>query len=122
MAYHFRDENADTEQIDCWLDRLNQAIQHWSDRWLGQDDLPQARLCLLKDEGPLTVYDSRSGEEVYTELTDDEMRVLERLDTPQALTRLQAEFGVATDAMLDRFRAQGWVFEENRRLVSLVIL
>ena len=122
MAYHFRDKNADTEHIDAWLDRLNAAVQHWSTRWLGQDGQPQARLCLLQDDGPLTVYDSRSGRESYVELTDEEMRLLERLEKPQAVNRLKDEFGEATDGMLDRFRAQGWVFEENRRLVSLVIV
>jgi len=120
LAYHFNDNNADVDYINSWLDRLNAAIAQWTQRWLGNDGRPPAQLCFASDETSWAVYDSRSGEPVETEITDPQKSVLEALNKPHTLERLQNKFGADARAMLDTFLAHGWIFEENNRYLSLV--
>ena len=118
-ALHFIDENADTAHIDAWLDRFGDAIRLWTDRWLARDGLPQARLTLMDHEGEPMVYDSRSGEETFTSLRPAEADLITFLEEPRAQSSIEKEFGDA-GTLLDSFRERGWIFEENRRLMSLL--
>jgi len=120
LAYHFVDCNADTAHINSWLDRLNAAVTRWTERWLGTDDHPQARLCFASDDVGWAVYDSRSGQETETEISETEKRILDALDRPGALPHLQTEFGADAEAAVNVFRERGWLFEEDGRFLSLV--
>ena len=120
LAYHFLDSGADTAHIDAWLDRLNASIAHWTARWLGNDDRPQARLCFASDDAGWAVYDSRSGREIRTGISETEKRMLDTLDRPGSIPRLRNEFGAGTETMLDHLRDRGWLFEERGRMLSLV--
>ncbi len=120
LAYHFVDGNADNARIKAWLDRLDSAIEQWTYRWLGTDDKPQARLCFASDDESWAVYDSRAGEEVETEISNAEKRMLDALDHPQTTAQLQHAFGPTAAPVLDTFRRRAWLFEEDDRVLSLV--
>ena len=120
LAYHFTDNNADVDLINAWLDRLNAAVALWTERWLGSDEKPQAQLCFASDDTSWAVYDSRSGDPIETEVSEMEKSVLEALNKPHTLERLESEFGTEVQAMLDAFESRGWLFEENNRYLSLV--
>ncbi len=120
LAYHFDDCNRDPHRMNAWLDRLNDAVAAWTQRWLGADAKPQARLCFAGDDTGWAVYDSRDGEESETELSELEKRLLDYLDRPSTFVKLEAEFGSGVESTLATFRARGWLFEENGRALSLV--
>lgn len=120
LAYHFVDDNADVAHMDAWLNRLNAAIGKWTARWLAQDGEPQARLCFSTDDTSWAVYDSRSGQEIETDLSDTEKCMLDALDEPCAVAMLRKTFGIGAEDMLHRFQERGWLFEDRGRFISLV--
>jgi magnesium-protoporphyrin IX monomethyl ester (oxidative) cyclase len=120
LAYHFVDRNADTDRIDDWLDRFNTSIAQRTRRWLGSDDQPQARLCFAGDETEWAVYDSRSGMESETTISELDKQVLNSLSTPRSLAQLCDDFGNEAEAALKRFRDHDWIFTENERFLSLI--
>lgn len=120
LAYHFDDANADHTQINVWLDRLGAAVDQWTRHWLGRDANPQARLCFASDDDTWAVYDSRSGQELETEITATEKRLLEALNHPQTVAQLQHAFGADAAPILDTLRTRGWLFEEDDHFLSLV--
>jgi ribosomal peptide maturation radical SAM protein 1 len=120
LAYHFTDGNADTEHINAWLDRLNAAVEQWTQRWLGSDEQPPAQLCFASDDTSWAVYDTRTGDPLETEITETEKRILDALNRPHTLERLQDEFGDDIENTVAVFRSHGWLFEENGRYLSLV--
>lgn len=120
LAYHFDDVHRDTELINAWLGRLNAAIAQWTQRWLGGDGCPKAQLCFVSDDVGWAVYDSREQDAVWTEINATEKRLLDALDRPRSLGKLDAEWGANLATLLARFRARGWLFEEDDRMLSLV--
>jgi len=106
--------------MDAWLNRLNAAIGKWTARWLAQDGEPQARLCFSTDDTSWAVYDSRSGQEIETDLSDTEKCMLDALDEPCAVAMLRKTFGIGAEDMLHRFQERGWLFEDRGRFISLV--
>jgi len=120
LAYHFNDNNADTDHINSWLERLNEAISAWTERWLGTDEKPQAQLCFASDDVSWAVYDTRSGNPLETEISDTEKQVLDALNHPQTLAQLKDSFGPDVDKMVCTFRSRNWLFKEDSRFLSLV--
>jgi ribosomal peptide maturation radical SAM protein 1 len=126
IATHFVNRNADAEQVDACLVRLNEVVGQWRARWLGSDGLPQARLCLLEGEGPESVYDSRSGEELEQDLSVVAKQILVQLERPARVADVaQALVDVSADVLAREMAwliERGWVFEEEGRYLNLVIL
>jgi len=120
LAYNFVDRNADTAHIETWLDRLNSATSQWSQRWHGSDEMPQARLCFASDELGYAVYDSRNGQEIETEINATEKLMLDALNRPSSKASLLENFGSITTKSLDKFKKNGWLFEENGVSLSLI--
>lgn len=120
MAYHFTDCNQDAAHINSWLDRLNDSVEQWTRRWMGTDNKPQAQLRFLAHSGGLAVYDSRTGEEIETDISETERSILDALNHPLTVPELQTESGADSHATLALFRERGWLFEENGRFLSLV--
>jgi len=120
LAYHFDDANEDHAHVNMWLDRLNAAVDQWTRQWMGTDGIPQARLCFASDDETWAIYDSRSGDELETEISAVEKRLLDALNRPRTIAQLQHEFGADTAPMLNDLRTRGWLFEEDDRFLSLV--
>lgn len=123
IAFHFVDENADTEKIDDWLDRLNEAVLFWRGRWFGTDGKEKSRLCFAGQAGAPAIYDSRSGTGVTYRISRLCEEILDVLEAPTGMGALQTRFG-GTPALgneLAFIREKGFVFEEDGRLSSLVI-
>lgn len=125
LAYHFVDRNADTKRMDYWLERLNTDVQRWRTRWLGEDGMPQARLCLVGEGDDWSVYDSRSGIEEETPVSAITRKMLEAMaDTPRDALFLEKSMADVSGANVEQEVAlildKGWAFEENGRMLNLV--
>ncbi len=125
IAQHFLDRKAITEVQDAWLARVNEAVSHWRDRWLGGDGKPQARLCFLEDEGGASVYDSRSGDEREHDLTPQAELMLRHLERPATIEdvaeALEEISGLDAAREIAYLNNRGLLFEENGRYMSLVL-
>jgi ribosomal peptide maturation radical SAM protein 1 len=123
LAFLFVDEHADTGTIDDWLDRLNGAVQLWRTRWFNTDGQEEARLCFAEEAGAPAIYDSRSGTEVTYRISGLCEELLAVLEMPTGPEDLKARFGngPVLDHELAFLREKGFVFEEDGRLLSLVV-
>ena len=111
--------------MDYWLERLNTDVQRWRTRWLGEDGLPQARLCLVGEGDDWSVYDSRNGIEEETPVSAITRMVLEAMaDTPRDAMFLEKSMADVSGANVEQEVAlildKGWAFEENGRMLNLV--
>ena len=109
IAIKFRDANADTDRMNDWLLKLNDAVARWRERWLSE-----ARLCLVRDGGAAFVYDSRDGKPMQHALDATTLAALELLEQPRPATEVSGE-------ALTFLRERGLVFEEDGRCLSLVV-
>jgi ribosomal peptide maturation radical SAM protein 1 len=113
LAYHFMTHDPRLYvPMARWRPKLQQAVDHWRDRYLGSDG--QARAELYRDGHD--VVDTRSGRLVRHQLSEAEAAVLARLDAPRT-----AESIDAPAAIIDSLRAKGLLFEEDGRLLDLVL-
>ena len=124
ISNHFVDRNSNVPIMDQWLEKLNKVVHDWRIRWQGRDSKPQARLCFIEDEGSYCVYDSRSGTEIEHPVSETARRILKELEKPtrpqelaQALCRIPDE---TIKQEMNLLIAQGLLFEENGRYLSLV--
>lgn len=126
MAYFFRDRGACTYQDAAFasVGEVNQLVERWQARKAGDGGEAPVLELRVRDDGSPHVLDTRSG--AAAELAVDEvmLRLLERLSSPvteEALVRAEAS-EEAVRSRLDLLRAHGMLFEEDGRLISLVVL
>ena len=119
IASHFVDRRADAERLDRALDALNDAIRTWRRRWLSEDGLGEARLCLLAEDDRTMVYDSRRGRAVTYAIGAMEASLLAFLDHPRSEAEVAAHAPDAA-AHLGHFRQRELLFEEDGQLMSLL--
>lgn len=124
IANHFVDRNSNANIIDGWLEKLNNVVRDWHTRWLGGDNKPQARLCLIEEGGSYHVYDSRSGAEIEHPVSKTAKLILNELEKPartkelaRALCSIPAE---EVEREINLMLEQGLLFEENGQYLSLV--
>ena len=123
VAYHFVDRKGDQERLETWLDQLNKAIEQWWLRWRNSDQLEEAQLQVLEDGEQLYIYDSRAGTAHYEPIKRDLKEILEYLETPRNWRQTISRFGEARAGKAREFlHDSGFVFEEEGRVMSLVIL
>jgi magnesium-protoporphyrin IX monomethyl ester (oxidative) cyclase len=126
IANHFVDRNSNADELDQWLEWLNEKVSHWRARWLGADGRPQARLCRLEGDTPLCVYDSRTGEEIRHEVSAVAQRILEHLERPAGRADVARALhdvpGDVLESEMDSLVERGWLFEEQERYLSLVVM
>ena len=124
IAYHFVDRNSRQEPINRWLNRLNDAICQWWIRWENRDDRDEAQLCLVRGNGDLSIYDSRSGSAFeYPDQIRSRQRFSKYLETPRRSKHVASKFGAErAERELAFLREKDLLFEENGRLISLVIV
>jgi ribosomal peptide maturation radical SAM protein 1 len=123
LAYRYVDTNKSPDWLDAWLDRLNALIRCWRQRWDGVDGTSPAQLCITEAENRFQVYDTRSGEALWSALTPFAHRLLSFLETPATVSEMMAHCAAAEEQILEQlhlFRAHGWLFEEDGKSMSLV--
>lgn len=125
LAFHFVDDGADQDTIDRWLDRLNERVRYWRQRWFHEDGAEEARLCFLEEPHASTVYDSRSGTPREYVLDAVEVALLKALVRPMSLEALAAACpDISTsdgEQVLPSLLERGLVFEEDGCYLSLVV-
>ena len=127
LAYFFRDRGAGTYQDSAFanLGEVNQLVEQWRARCAptvgSGGPVLEVR---LRDDGSRWIVDKRS--DPARELAVDEvmLRLLKGLDAPVTEeTLLRAEgSSEAVGARLELLREQGMLFEEDGRIISLVLL
>lgn len=126
VAYFFEDRNYQSQYLShvaAWQPRLAEAVALWRGRYRGADGKPAGRLAL--ERGGAAVVDTRSGHAVEHRLEAVDADVLEALylkgwpkeKVPQQVDAPEAAVAEA----VERLGALGLLFEENGRLMSLVI-
>lgn len=121
MAYHFVDEQADSDRLHAWLDRLNELVQTWRSRKQGQDGLPPAQLFLFEKDHQTWIHDTRSGETSTYSVDPNDAKVLTFLNQTRSREQVATEFGTgAGNTVLTRLQDRGLLFEEGDRMLSLV--
>ncbi len=144
LAHKFMNTRADPEKIRWWMTELTRAINSWRARWLNSDGQEQARLCLIEDDDETVVYDSRGGAASEYPLSHGALKILRFLENARTIDEVEAGVGgiqaglrrsscsengasvevpgldVSSEvaALLER----GLLFEENGRLLSLVVM
>jgi ribosomal peptide maturation radical SAM protein 1 len=127
IAYDFTDQNLDAPYLAAlgqWIDRIRERIDYWQRRWQDGEPLPP-RLFLREAGGRPVVHDSRHGRVVETPIPASMRRLLARLEGPCLVSSLAGEDGAGGAADLARDlalgRANGWLFAEGEKIMSLVL-
>ena len=123
--YEFQDVNLSDYKIAVakWFARVKEQIDAWKARW--RDGRPAPQLYLKGEGDAAVVYDSRNGEprEVWVGAVGRE--VLLALEKGKRLDTLASELshvpGFDAARELAALRANGFVFEEGDRALSLVL-
>jgi ribosomal peptide maturation radical SAM protein 1 len=128
VAYDFMDHNFDADYMRAlaeWIGALNERIEQWQQRHADEGGAPPPRLYLRERDGGASVYDSRSGEPREIPLSATGRRVLARLDEPRRLAVLARELSDLAEgelmAEIGGFRDHGLLFEEDDKLMSLIL-
>jgi ribosomal peptide maturation radical SAM protein 1 len=124
IAYFFQDLNlsAYLANVAAWIGPLNDHITKWRRRW--ESGPPCLNLAPGQDGG-WEIRDSRFGGLERMEIDEATRALLQRLSSPVRPADLPAELGMPADQVsqqLDFLRAHKLVFEENGRMLSLVVL
>jgi ribosomal peptide maturation radical SAM protein 1 len=126
IAYDFMDHNLEADyllSLGSWIDRLQEKLRHWQERW--RDDATPPRLHLFEREGEPWIYDSRSGEAVEYPITPAVRQLLLGLEKPLRQAVLARETAEIPEIDLARdlafLRERGLVFEEDDKVMSLVL-
>jgi hypothetical protein len=128
LAYFFMDDNFDAEyqvNVARYYTPLNEKVQLWKGLWNAEAEDPIAML-YWKGEGDGTrVHDSRSGTAREFPIGATARRILDFLDDPASSAKLTGQFPDLGPARLEEevasLRQQGLVFEEEGRLLNLVL-
>ena len=121
LAYYFMDHNIDAEYfltMARWIDPIRQQVDRWRARWVGKPHADVPKLYLTADG----VLDTRTERRVLVPLDQDARRVLATLDQPQRASSVKAAHpDLDVDRQLDLLRGHGLLFEEDGKLLSLVL-
>jgi magnesium-protoporphyrin IX monomethyl ester (oxidative) cyclase len=123
VAYRYVDTKKNPDWLDTWLDALNALIRCWRQRWDGMEGKLPVQLCLTETEKSFQVYDTRSGDAVWSDLTPFATQLLQFLEVPATVPEMMAYCSTDEARILEHltfFRAHGWVFEEDGKSMSLV--
>ena len=124
LAYYFADHHYTARyamNTAKMVGRLREKVGRWIDDWRRPETRARLELESLPGGGA-GVTDSRSGELRRYTLTEDARRVLDALSAPKKLAALEKDLpGVEVDAALDELRLHGLIFQENERMLGLVV-
>ncbi len=128
IAYDFMDHNFSAQymvDLAAWITPVRACLEHWHSRQAGAGQAMRPLLFLRERDGATMVYDSRGAEPREIPLSDAGRRILARLEEPRRLAVLARELPdlAASElaAEIDGFRAHGLLFEEDDKLMSLIL-
>jgi ribosomal peptide maturation radical SAM protein 1 len=123
FAYYFADRNSGAPYYLAaarWVAKLRRAVAGWRQAWSAGGGQPQ-----LYFGAHDRVIDTRGGAPVVHEVGAEGRRILEALVKPATAADLAALPGLSDAAelaaRLGQLQAQGLLFEDRQRLVSLVM-
>jgi len=125
IAYDFMDHNLGAEYLTAlgqWIDRLEEKIRYWQERW--RDDEVPPKLHLVERGDEAWIYDSRAGQAVEYPLSPALRQLLARLEEPRRIAVLAREMAgeeIDLDRDLGFLRRHGLLFEEGEKVMSLVL-
>lgn len=123
LAYYFADRNYAAPymlHVARRVGKLREAVARWTALWEGSATRP--KLELREHDGVVTVFDSRSGTPREYELGDGARRLLQALEEPKKLVNLVKELpDVDVEAELETLRGHALVFQENERILGLIV-
>ncbi|MEV6412967.1 RiPP maturation radical SAM C-methyltransferase [Kribbella sp. NPDC051718] len=127
LAYFFRDRGAGTYQDSsfAYVGEVNQLVEHWLGRRAATDGGARPVLELrVGGEGDRWILDTRSGSARELPVDEAMLRLLERLASPVTEESLVRAEGSSEGVMarLALLREHGMLFEEDGRIISLVVL
>ncbi|ONF73756.1 RiPP maturation radical SAM C-methyltransferase [Amycolatopsis keratiniphila] len=125
LAYFFADHNLGQYMQNAltWHERLRELVAGWNAAWAGDGPRPELRL-VTADTGGFAVRDSRSGVPVEHPVDDATVELLRRLSSPARPDQLTPEQSGGEAGLTERIawlKSLGLLFEENGRLLSLVL-
>jgi ribosomal peptide maturation radical SAM protein 1 len=129
LAYYFMDQNYEAEYLLAmlnWLAPMQKGVERWKTLWGDGDTQRRPRLEIRRREPDIAVvFDSRSGSPLEYVLDKREKTVLECLQSSMDAQRLVLECDELKDvdvsAIIDSLRQRKLLFEENGRLMSLIL-
>ena len=125
LAYYFTDQNYGAEYAMHLALDLTPCASEWL-RGRPAGWRPSPPLLFFKRRGETAlVFDSRAGQGIEHHLSEAEALVLDALARPRRLSDLPAMCGELpageAEAAVDRLRERGLLFEEDGKLLSLVL-
>ncbi|WP_089921376.1 RiPP maturation radical SAM C-methyltransferase [Chitinophaga rupis] len=124
MAYYFADHNYNSEYIRHaakWVQRLQQIVTAWGERWKRTGDLPVLKL--LNEHGRQVIFDTRHTYERYV-LSPVHLAILEVLSTHKnkaaAFNALPGFPQNELEEGLAFLFEKGLIFEEKGSMLSLI--
>lgn len=124
LAYFFEDDHPDTyaDYVRKWYRPIQKEVVAWNRRFFTEDD---GLFPMLHFENESRIYDSRSGQLVYHDLSLSQVRMLELLQQPLSIGKLRNRFDVVKfpsfDEDLKYLIELGLIFHEDQKtFVSLV--
>ncbi|WP_460395570.1 RiPP maturation radical SAM C-methyltransferase [Actinophytocola sediminis] len=116
LAYFFADHNLAPYMLNAvrWHDRLRGLVSDWRDAWYGDRPVPRELRLSGSDEAGWAVRDSRDGRAAVHPVDAPTAAFLRDLASPAKLAQV-------ADERVDWLRDNGMLFEEDGRLLSLVL-
>lgn len=125
LAYFFADQNLAPYMLNAveWHAELSRLVVEWRAAWYEGDDIrPELRLVTTDDR--LVVRDSRPGTLAEHPVDAPTARLLRRLSSPSRPEQLARDWPEGAEDLrlrLARLREQRFLFEEDGRVLSLVL-
>lgn len=121
LAYFFADHSFAPylRQSVAWYDRLSTLVRSWREARNGRGAVPRELRLLGTAEAGWSIRDSRTGVPSDHHVEEPTLRLLQRLSSPRRRTTLAADADVA--ARLEWLTERGFLFEEDGRVLSLVL-
>ena len=128
LAYYFADHNFSAKYFTTvvnWIGKVREKFDEWFERWHGDGQTTRPSLYFKQIASPAIVYDSRSGEVIEHTISKVGGEILNLLKKPKRANDLRSELSHVPHLDLENevalLRAQGLIFQEGERLLSLVI-
>ncbi|WP_243793874.1 RiPP maturation radical SAM C-methyltransferase [Saccharopolyspora gloriosae] len=122
LAYFFADHSFAPymRQSIAWYDRLRALVDNWRDARLGDGATPRELRLIGSSEMGWSIRDSRDGTTADHPVEEPTVRLLHQLSSPRRRTMLSDDADAA--ARLDWMTERGFLFEEDGRVLSLVLV
>lgn len=119
FAYYFADKNISADYFTLmakWVGKIRSKVSEWQERWRNKSLPPR-----LYFKAPEIIYDSRSGVAIEHAISGAARALLDHLAKPTRIDELIKVFGSTAQQEIDSLHSLGLLFQENDRMMSLVL-